>query len=331
MNRIQSRCSFPMSQAADLGTLQQLIAGEGIAALAFIPLVESGQLLGKFMLYYNQPHVFSEAEVQWAKSIARKVAHAIQRTQAEAALRASEEKFAKVFRSGPLILTITRVADGRLIDVNETFVQVTGYSRAEALGRTPTELGLWIHPERRGMGLVQLMDGQLPYNSEEQFRMKDGRELTCLISADLLEIDGETCIVTVLNDITARKQAEAALHELNATLEQRVAERTAELERSNRELDQFAYVASHDLRSPLRAIDTLAHWITQDAAERAAGSFTRAPGQAARADQAHGCPAQRPARLLACRTASSQAGAWWIPAPSSAISQISWRSRQASR
>ncbi len=71
----------------------------------------------------------------------------------------------------------------------------------------------------------------------------------------------------MLNDITGRKQAEAALHELNATLEQRVAERTAELERSNRELDQFAYVASHDLRSPLRAIDTLAHWITQDAGD----------------------------------------------------------------
>ncbi len=257
---------IPDVAKADLGVLQQLITGEGIAALAFIPLVESGQLLGKFMLYYNHPHVFTEAEVQWAKSIARKVAHAIQRTQAEAALRASEEKFAKVFRSGPLILTITRVADGRLIDVNETFVQLTGYSRAEALGRTPTELGLWVHPQRRSAGLVQLLEGQAPYNSEEQFRMKDGSERTCLISADLLEFDGESCVVTVLNDITGRKQAEAALHELNTTLEQRVAERTAELERSNRELDQFAYVASHDLRSPLRAIDTLAHWIMQDAA-----------------------------------------------------------------
>ena len=259
---------IPDMAEADLGPqLQQLVTGEGIGALAFIPLVESGQLLGKFMLYYNQPHVFAEAELQWAKSIARKVAHAIQRTQAEAALRASEEKFAKVFRSGPLILTITRVADGRLIDVNETFVQVTGYSRAEALGRTPTELGLWVHPERRGAGVVQLLHDRVPYNSEEQFRRKDGRELTCLLSADLLEIDGETCIVTVLNDITGRKRAEAALQELNATLEQRVAERTAELERSNRELDQFAYVASHDLRSPLRAIDTLAHWITQDAGD----------------------------------------------------------------
>jgi PAS domain S-box-containing protein len=258
---------IPDIAETDLGSLQQTILNEGIGALAFIPLVESGRLLGKFMLYYDQAHPFLDAEVQWAQSIARKVAHAIQRKQAEAALRASEEKFAKVFQAGPLALTITRLADGRLIDVNKTFVQMTGYSRAETLGCTPTELGLWVTPARRTVGLMQLLDGQFPYNSEELFRMKDGSERTCLISAELLELDGETCVVTVINDITERKRAEAALHELNATLEQRVSERTSELQRSNRELDQFAYVASHDLRSPLRAIDTLANWITQDAAD----------------------------------------------------------------
>jgi len=71
----------------------------------------------------------------------------------------------------------------------------------------------------------------------------------------------------VFVDISARKAAETALHELTATLEQRVIERTAELERSNQELDQFAYVASHDLKAPLRAIINLANWIDEDANE----------------------------------------------------------------
>ena len=69
----------------------------------------------------------------------------------------------------------------------------------------------------------------------------------------------------VFVDISARKAAETALHELTATLEQRVIERTAELERSNQELDQFAYVASHDLKAPLRAMINLANWIDEDA------------------------------------------------------------------
>jgi signal transduction histidine kinase len=73
---------------------------------------------------------------------------------------------------------------------------------------------------------------------------------------------------TIANDVAhaiQRKQADIALHQLNATLEQRVDERTIELERSNRELDQFAYVASHDLKAPLRGISQLADWIREDA------------------------------------------------------------------
>jgi signal transduction histidine kinase len=162
--------------------------------------------------------------------------------QAEAKLRESEEKFAKVFHSSPLVITITRLADGRFIDVNETFVQMTGYTREEALGHTPIEMGFWVNPNRRTEGLAQL----------------------CLVSADTLEINGEKCVVTVLTDITERKEAEEALHELNALLEQRVEERTIDLQRSNHELDQFAHVASHDLKAPLRAIAHLASWIQED-------------------------------------------------------------------
>ncbi len=78
---------IPDVMRTDFGPLQQTIVDEGIGALGFVPLVEQGQLLGKFMLYYNQPHDFSDEEVQWAQTIARHVAHALQRKQSEARLQ----------------------------------------------------------------------------------------------------------------------------------------------------------------------------------------------------------------------------------------------------
>lgn len=190
-----------------------------------------------------------------------------ERQQTEAALRSSEEKFAKVFHASPLAITITRLADSRFIEVNETFVHITGYKREEVLGRTLVEVGLWVESAQRTAGLLQLQAGDAMRNTEVRFRMKDGNERICLSSAELLEINGQTCVVTVVTDITERKQVEAALYELNTTLEQQVTARTAELERSNHELVRFAYVASHDLKAPLRAIDHLASWISQDAAD----------------------------------------------------------------
>lgn len=213
-------------------------------------IISSGQLIE----LEGKPHILSVAN------------DVTEKKRAEEALRESEEKFARVFHSGPLVISITRLSDGRLIDVNETFVQVTGYSREEAIGLTPIELGFWVIPERRREGLVQLRAGDLVRNKEERFRMKDGRILTCLISAEIIEINGEKCVVTVINDISERKQAEEALQKLNVLLEQRVEERTADLRRSNLELDQFAYVASHDLKAPLRSIALLASWIEEDAA-----------------------------------------------------------------
>ena len=72
------------------------------------------------------------------------------------------------------------------------------------------------------------------------------------------------------------RSAELQLRQLNETLEERVQERTAELERSNRELDRFAYVASHDLKAPLRAIDNLSTWLEPRCARTAAAAFAGA-------------------------------------------------------
>ena len=78
---------IPDVTKADLGDQQQMMLEEGIQAIAFIPLIEQKRLMGKFMLYYDQPHIFTGAEVQWAETIARHVAHALERKHAETRLQ----------------------------------------------------------------------------------------------------------------------------------------------------------------------------------------------------------------------------------------------------
>jgi PAS domain S-box-containing protein len=118
---------------------------------------------------------------------------------------------ATAFSMGPVILAITRLADGRFVEVNERFLSLTGFTREEVLGRTPFEIELWINPGQRVEGLKRLREGQHVREIEADFRMKNGEARTCLMSADLIELNGETCVLTALTDITERKQAEAVL------------------------------------------------------------------------------------------------------------------------
>ena len=123
----------------------------------------------------------------------------------------SDAWLATAFTMGPVILVITRLATGRFVEVNERFLTTTGYTREEVLGRTPLEMELWINPRQRAEGLNRLREGQPVREIEAEFRMKSGEIRTWLMSADLIEWNGETGVLTALTDITERKHAEAAL------------------------------------------------------------------------------------------------------------------------
>jgi PAS domain S-box-containing protein len=135
------------------------------------------------------------------------------RKRTEEALKKSEEKFSKAFRESPIALTLTGATDHRYIDVNETFERISGYSREEALGRTPLDLKIWPDPSRRLEAVRQLQAEGSIRNLEFPFRTKDGSIRAGLASAELIEIDGEQLVLAVIADITERKQAEQALRE----------------------------------------------------------------------------------------------------------------------
>ncbi|MGE5239713.1 MAG: sigma-54 interaction domain-containing protein [Chloroflexota bacterium] len=134
-----------------------------------------------------------------------------ERKQAEDALRLSEEKFYKAFRSSPDWITISHLADGRYVDVNDAFLRMTGYAREEVIGRTSLELGIWANPEDRREMVGKLQERGEVSNVEVRFRMKTGDVRVMLRSAEVIELGGKYCIIAVTRDITERKQAEEAL------------------------------------------------------------------------------------------------------------------------
>ncbi|MGH7277891.1 MAG: PAS domain-containing protein, partial [Candidatus Rokuibacteriota bacterium] len=122
-------------------------------------------------------------------------------------------KLRAAFELSPTILTVTDLADGRLVEVNDAFLRATGYTRVEIIGRRVPELGLWIDPGQREQGLAALRQGGAIRDVEARFRTKGGTEIVAIASADVVDIDGRACVLTALMDITDRVRAETALRE----------------------------------------------------------------------------------------------------------------------
>ena len=131
------------------------------------------------------------------------------RRRAEQALQRSEEKFAAAFQSNPCAMAITLFEEGRIVDVNEVLVRQSGYAREELIGSNSDKLGFWVDPDERASVTAELEARGRVATREVRWRTKTGRVVTVLYSADTLEVDNERCVLSVAEDITVRKQAEA--------------------------------------------------------------------------------------------------------------------------
>ncbi|OHB55271.1 MAG: hypothetical protein A2Y07_10935 [Planctomycetes bacterium GWF2_50_10] len=155
-------------------------------------------------------------------------------------LAQSENTFATAFRRSPESISISTVDSGVYIDVNEGFTTFTGYSREEAVGHDVLSMGIWCNPEDRAKMLAGLEANEQVVGMETRFCAKDGTVKDAVISAALIYVGGEKCMITIVKDITQAKAARVERERINR-----------ELANANKELESIIYVASHDLRSAL--------------------------------------------------------------------------------
>jgi PAS domain S-box-containing protein len=171
-------------ESADISeALKAIVKAEGIGALAFIPLVAKGQLVGKFMTYYAARHVFHESEVDLAVAIARQLGFSVERIRAEDARRRAEEELSDFFENAPVALH--RVGpDGVILRANRRELEMLGYDQDEYVGRHISE----VHASREAATdiLKRVSDGEVLHNYEAQLRCKDGSVRDVLIASSVL-------------------------------------------------------------------------------------------------------------------------------------------------
>jgi PAS domain S-box-containing protein len=127
--------------------------------------------------------------------------------------RNAEETFRKAFNANPEPITIASISEGRYIDVNESFLRVTGYSREEVIGHTSVELKFWVGPENRSSFVEMLGKQGSVRELEIAFRTKSGEIRTAVDSAEVIDVAGQECVIAIFRDITEQKTLEKQLRQ----------------------------------------------------------------------------------------------------------------------
>ena len=204
---------------------------EGFKAVMGFPLKVRNEIIGVLAVsIVEEERIFTQEQVNLMERFAALASLAIdnarlhettqkeihERSLAELALRASEERFRKVFQASPVAIVISSLEEGYLIEANDAYWKLTGFDPQKSIGRTAIELGVWDNEEHRKYFVDQLKTSHSLYDPDYQFISKDGESMSTLAFYELVKLGSVDSVLSMFYDITEQKNARESLQNSEA-------------------------------------------------------------------------------------------------------------------
>lgn len=200
-------------RVAELFPDDRPLAAQGIRGYYGVRLDASdGSPLGLLVVMDGAPLYNHEELASLVSVFAARAAGEIERSRTETALALSSERFSKVFDCSPLPIVITHLTDGSHVDANPAYTATFGWTRDEVRGRSALEFGSWPSPAARQRWVTELAARRRTRDYETTLQNKAGEKLSILISAEIIELEGQPHIIAFMHDQTQRQRLELAKH-----------------------------------------------------------------------------------------------------------------------